>query len=186
MSTRETTVAIFVCLFVGTSASWGVPVVYSANGHYYDIVLHFTDASWVEMMLEATTLDYLGVAGHLATITSQEENDFIADNVVTQRQYGCYFIGGYKSGSDWYWITGEPWSYTNWKPGEPTPGEIYLSYIAYPPPDAYGQWNNVNTMWEPNAPHTAHYIVEYPVPEPGTMSLLALAGLAVCRRRARV
>ena len=42
-----------------------------------------------------------------------------------------------------------------------------------------GQWNDVNrgfTLWN------GGYLVEYPVPEPATQSLLALGGLAILRK----
>lgn len=54
--------------------------------------------------------------GHLATITSQGENDFITGHFWTHDS----FLGGYQpSGSQepaggWQWVTGETWSYTNW------------------------------------------------------------------------
>lgn len=55
--------------------------------------------------------------GHLATITSQEEQEFIqslnANNL-------CLWIGGHRdTDGNWCWITGEPWDYTHWGDGEP-------------------------------------------------------------------
>lgn len=55
--------------------------------------------------------------GHLATITSQEEQKMI-ENLNTQNSK--LWIGGYKnSAGEWCWVTGEPWEYQNWGDGEP-------------------------------------------------------------------
>ena len=55
--------------------------------------------------------------GHLATITSQEEQKLI-ESLNTQNSK--LWIGGYKnSAGEWCWVTGEPWKYQNWGDGEP-------------------------------------------------------------------
>jgi WD40 repeat protein len=57
------------------------------------------------------------VGGHLATITSREENDWI---VKTFPELD-YWLGGIdeQSKDKWKWITGEDWEYSNWYPGKP-------------------------------------------------------------------
>lgn len=56
-------------------------------------------------------------SGHLATITSQEEQKMI-ESLNTQNSK--LWIGGYKnSAGQWCWVTGEPWEYQNWGDGEP-------------------------------------------------------------------
>ena len=50
--------------------------------------------------------------GHLVTITSQKEQDFVSK--LCDPSYSMYaYIGGYREneGGDWYWITGEPFEY---------------------------------------------------------------------------
>lgn len=55
--------------------------------------------------------------GHLATITSPEEQELI-ESLNTQNSK--LWIGGYKnSAGQWCWVTGEPWEYQNWGDGEP-------------------------------------------------------------------
>ena len=55
--------------------------------------------------------------GHLATITSPEEQKLI-ESLNTQNSK--LWIGGYKnSAGQWCWVTGEPWEYQNWGDGEP-------------------------------------------------------------------
>jgi len=67
--------------------------------------------------------------GHLATVTSSAENNFVAAaNAGTNA-----FLGAERSascGGCFVWVTGEPWVYTNWLPGEPNnnPNEPYLQY----------------------------------------------------------
>lgn len=57
------------------------------------------------------------MGGHLATITSPEEQKVI-ENLNTQNDN--LWIGGYKNAEgQWCWVTGEPWEYENWGDGEP-------------------------------------------------------------------
>lgn len=54
---------------------------------------------------------------HLATITSQMEQDFVAANFLSVFVWlGATDLA--QTGT-WRWITGEPWGYTNWQAGEP-------------------------------------------------------------------
>ena len=54
--------------------------------------------------------------GHLATITSAQEQSFISSNFADEN---CW-LGGFKNSSgSWEWVTGEPFSYTYWASGEP-------------------------------------------------------------------
>jgi hypothetical protein len=70
--------------------------------------------------------------GHLATITSKDENDLMLSNIQNTSYWspcrGNIFgpwLGGYQpsgsnnSSSGWAWVTGEKWEYTNWSPEEP-------------------------------------------------------------------
>ena len=95
------------------------PVYYSGNGHYYALISVPGGITWENAKNAAQSLSYSGVNGHLATITSQDESDFIVDKL-----YPTYnWIGGFQpDGSEepaggWQWITGESWSYINWESG---------------------------------------------------------------------
>jgi hypothetical protein len=57
--------------------------------------------------------------GHLVTVNSSGEDEFIFDNFIAPG--GLPWLGGTDEGSegDWRWVTGEPFSYTNWWPGQP-------------------------------------------------------------------
>ena len=57
------------------------------------------------------------MGGHLATITSEEEQQKL--NSYNGGNHNLW-IGGYKNADgQWCWVTGEPWEYENWGEGEP-------------------------------------------------------------------
>lgn len=81
-----------------------------------------TDGHKYEIFRETLTWEEAKAAceakgGHLATITSQEEQKMI-ESLNTQNSK--LWIGGCKnSAGQWCWVTGEPWEYQNWGDGEP-------------------------------------------------------------------
>lgn len=80
------------------------------DGHKYEI-FHDT-LTWEEAKAACEAK-----GGHLATITSQEEQKMI-ESLNTQNSK--LWIGGYKNtAGQWCWVTGEPWEYQNWGDGEP-------------------------------------------------------------------
>jgi hypothetical protein len=111
---------------------FSVPVKWSAgdggNSHSYLAVVAPDGVTWIEANRTARL-----VGGHLATITSPEENDFVStlvDNDVywakhSQNTNAGPWIGGYQPlGSveptdGWRWTTGEPLTYVNWGQGRP-------------------------------------------------------------------
>jgi hypothetical protein len=93
------------------------------NGHYYMYVNASPNGiSWDNARKAAEAERFNGLKGHLATMTSREENDFITsilDKTIT------YWIGAYQRPNckepdgGWRWVTREKWSYTNWYIQEP-------------------------------------------------------------------
>lgn len=91
------------------------------------------------------------LGGHLATITSQEENDALYQYICSL-EVGSAYIGLTDNVQEglWLWVTGEELDYTNWHTGEPNndySGENYAMFY-----DRYtdGTWNDgdfgVNTQ----------------------------------------
>ena len=98
----------------------------SYNGHRYcafssDTVKSYDDA--VEYCKK--------LGGHLATISSAEENEIVYQAMVDAGFKNAYF-GYYRSDnqSDWVWVDGSTDKYTNWHEGEPSndTNELYAMY----------------------------------------------------------
>jgi hypothetical protein len=113
------------------------------NGHYYRGISTPTD--WHSAKALAESMKYRGCSGHLATITSQEESDFVAANLPWATSL-AYWLGGIQPPGSaepdggWTWVTGETWDYTNWGGGEPNDlgGEDALHF------QGDEKWNDVN------------------------------------------
>lgn len=82
------------------------------NGHHYqriDVPLSWRDA---QRACEA-------IGGHLATVTSEEENQFVFSNF--GNDHVCW-LGATDEAEQgkWRWVTDEPFEYRNWAPNEPS------------------------------------------------------------------
>jgi cysteine-rich repeat protein len=98
--------------------------------------------------------------GHLATISSAAEGDFIWSNVMDgfYNGTGARWIGGTDQAMEgtWAWTTGEPFSYTNWKSGEPNNSGGAENCLEY-------YYNSDN--WNDNSCGTSHvHICEWDPP----------------------
>ena len=58
------------------------------------------------------------IGGYLAAVTSAEENAFVY-NLISGGAKNVYWLGGFLSGNEWRWNTGEGWNYTNWGNNKP-------------------------------------------------------------------
>jgi Lectin C-type domain len=134
------------------------------NNHYYALTSSATNWTAAQKMARSW-------GGTLATITSSNEQDFINNTFLTGAfEHRPLWIGLYdppntgmfsgrlgpvhvQIGSghkvSFQWVTGEPFAYSNWKPGEPSnspPGENYVAinweYSASPPRGLKGDWND--------------------------------------------
>ena len=107
------------------------------NMHYYKV---FTgNFTWNEAKKACEEK-----GGHLVTITSKEEQEFInALNALNQRVW----IGGTrKNAYNWTWVTGEPWMYENWADGEPNNSPDLFPYEnCVTIWNDSGQWNDLNS-----------------------------------------
>lgn len=174
-----------------TSIEWSVNA--GGNGHWYEAFSAPLGITW-----EAARDEAVLRGGYLATLTSQAENDFVFQAVANDPSLwfaGTFgpWLGGLqpagtpKPASNWQWVTGEVWSYTNWGIGEPNDAfgaldETYLhfdNFVNDPIPGSL--WNDYRNDTE--SPIIA-YIVEYPVPAPSVaLSLGTFAGMLASRRR---
>lgn len=133
--------------FLGLPVMGGAqPIENPDNGHFYECV--DCGLNWPGARDFASQQEFLGLPGHLATITSSQENDFISNSI------GCRgWLGGVQAegaaqpDEDWKWITGEPFIFT-WAlaPGEPNDsgctGEGGCENCLQLDAGAGGDWND--------------------------------------------
>lgn len=178
-----------------TSVAGAVPVC-GGDGRCYDLSgnLGLPNNTWAGANAAAGTVLSSGQPGHLLTITSLAESQFIAANFA----FADLWIGLFQdpagaepgtpaqgAAGGWKWVGGEPFYqsntntaadviFHNWGPGEPNEGlggssEDFAKF-------QFGT-NVSGHMWN-DAPgdFVLSYIVEFepaPVPEPGSILLLA-------------
>lgn len=165
----ELSVAVLIVLNVGVFAST-TPAYYAGTDHYYQVV-SASNLSWEQAKANAEIRTYNGLPGHLATITSSDENSFVRYEYVYGLLLGsitdkCVWLGGYRdvSSSAWKWVTPEAFSFANWSNGEPTA----RSYTAMVGPGGQGLWIAENNSRNAVYSWSGSYVVEY---EPYTLTI---------------
>jgi hypothetical protein len=142
------------------------PVINPDNGHYYALFVS-EEISWSDALDQAIETNIKDCLGYLATVPSAEENDFLIQNFGSEigtSGYG-FWLGGYQdpgvypAAEGWKWVTGEPWNYTNWGPGEPNDSygpasEQHLDIQGFPD-SGVGTWNDEDYL-----PNIRGYIIE--------------------------
>lgn len=191
---KKILIAVALLLSVVTKAH-ALPVLWSGNGNYYELIqTQLYELTWFQARDNAASMSYLGISGHLATITSADENNFINSTFNTGKGSQFAWIGGYEPNDDgvWKWAVGPeagiqfsqginptaPYNYANWGGIEPNdfgPTENYamlnlgnLFASIYP-----GEWGDAE--FTPSGSDPVHYyIVEYESPNviPEPMSIL--------------
>ncbi len=147
-----------------------LPVFNSANGHWYQAIRVSGWIAWPDANAAARRLSFAGLSGHLVTLTSTEESNFVSSELMpalagNQR---CW-IGAYQDltapgysepEGGWRWVTGEPFTFTNWIGGEPNNagGDEHFAELQRERGD---QWNDVSAT----TPHDV-YLVEFETPGP--------------------
>ena len=129
-SNLSATLSLVLFIAAVTTTTQGAGVVLgettwtAGNGHSYAIV-EFPEETWASASADilVTLPGY-----HLATITSQAEQDFVWAYLtqIGGAGVGDFWLGGFQDiepetdpAAGWMWVTGEPWIYTNWDFGEP-------------------------------------------------------------------
>ncbi|MBE5885165.1 MAG: hypothetical protein E7284_02040 [Lachnospiraceae bacterium] len=87
------------------------------EGHYYYIPAVKPDWLGAKELCEQ-------MGGHLVTVSSKEESNYIRDYAVAVDRDGYVAIGFHDSNVEgqWEWVTGEPVVYKRWRRGEPNDG----------------------------------------------------------------
>ena len=66
---------LVIAFLLFSSTAQAVPILWSGNNNHYYFIR--TNITWHNAKIEAESLTYMGVSGHLVTITSVSENAFI-------------------------------------------------------------------------------------------------------------
>jgi hypothetical protein len=159
------------------------------NGHWYELI--FESMSWDQAKAASETYIIDGVSGHLATITSADENAFLVNTFLPGQSGRGFWLGGFqlpgqsRTDEGWQWVTGETWDYENWWLGnvvpEPNdwPGmgvedsqEDYMGFSH----ESFGQWNDTQI----NEPYmrSGYFVEVNAVPLPAAFWLFLSAIVA--------
>lgn len=172
---------LFIISALNSDCASAAPLLDPDNGHYYEAIPG--DFNWLDAKGFAEGSTYLGVQGHLATLTSLTESDWVWNNLGNPFRY-LLGASDLQVKGTWQWVTGEPWSFTNWNIGEPNNGNGFYDE------DVLSFWDN--SKWNdlpatnniiidnPNYQYVFGYIAEYDtvVPEPSTFLLFPLGLLS--------
>src|SRR4051794_4755221 len=93
-------IKILAALFISLSATssiWATPIYDAGSGHYYDVIFA-SSITWDDARAAALAQSYLGLQGHLATITSAVEDGFVGTAVAAAGP-GEFWAGGYQAAS---------------------------------------------------------------------------------------
>lgn len=136
-------VAILLLVTVCVSAFADARVTW--NGHTYQVCMK--RGTW-----NSANAGCKEAGGHLVTITSPEEQQFIYRQIMKHK--GNVFWMGLRMASNgrWGWVTGEKLTYTNWAEGQPD-GEYDAAYgTIYTTSEDWGmspgQWDDSNNDWD--------------------------------------
>jgi len=158
-------------VLIAASSARAVDYLNPENGHYYRFLSPSRELTWDNARVAAFSQTHNGLRGHLATITSPAEQAFF--DQLPNSQHAILWLGGFQpSGSpepdgNWQWVTGEPFSYSNWAPFEPN--ELFGEYlIEMWPADNFGgvisrYWNDLSATHYAGNPriNRRQFVIEF-------------------------
>ena len=168
---------VLFSLALGSTAN-AQPIFFDGTGNYYQLV---TDgATWEDAQALASAQTFNGVQGHLATLTSQEENDFLFD--AFDGLSGWIGLsqapGSVEPDQGFQWVTNEIFSFSAFGGIEPNNvggNEDFVEFFN-------GGWNDLG----PTA--TRRYYVEFQtagIPEPSAVPIVIAGMFALLGARRR-
>jgi hypothetical protein len=175
------------------------PILNPLNGHFYDAVVFPEETNflnWDAAKVAAESTFFMGERGYLATITSKEEDDFLAVNFGPVRlSRGELWVGGSDQAvnGEWRWVVGPEAGTLFWLGGPSGTQVLFAHWATGEPNNSFGDesrlgWSELGWNDLPAAGFGSvkpGYIVEFnSVPEPSTITLVGsvLAGLGLIRR----
>ena len=115
----------------GLSSAAAAPVLNPMNGHYYELAETSSALNWYNATAAAGALEYKGLPGYLATITTAEEQEFVVNQFPQILPEAVWLGASDENLEGWFqWTTGESDGYAlgiagmyeNWNTGEPSGG----------------------------------------------------------------
>jgi hypothetical protein len=112
--------------FIGVTFAFAV----GGNGHWYLGISNSENLQW-----DAARIVAKEIGGHLVTITTLEENEWVLSNIASDINLWMNedqgpWIGAFNNDNTWMWIDGSEWSFENWHPGNPDPGECCPAVVS--------------------------------------------------------
>ncbi len=159
---------VTLMLALGPVLAHAAPTYWVDNGHYYEVI-PADGITWSDADTAAMGMTYLGATGHLATLTSPEENAFVDSLRIASGSNKSGFadselwVGGFQDAGNppaagWNWVNGEgPILAFYWLPGEPNDAGGSESYLAIGWSGLSG-WND-----EASLAGIYGYVVEYDI-----------------------
>jgi hypothetical protein len=191
---------LILTVSISCVSAWAAPIFDSANGHYYDVI-PAPGITWDNARAAALASFYLGLQGHLATITSADEHSYV-NQAIQQNGGGEMWAGGYQNPvtetdpqAGWTWVNGEgsfpgfnsTSPYASWNGGEPNDyyGSASEQYLGLNLGPGFNDEGNLSLI--------TGYVIEYDpntindVPDTGaTASLLSGALFLLARVSGRL
>ena len=92
-------------------------------------------------------------------MTSVQENQWICEHLGGRAMLRRHWLGGYFQDDQWHWISGEPFEYTHFTPGEPN-GKPFEDGLEYDDEDQVSEPAHTWNDYPSRAPENG-FVIEY-------------------------